>query len=340
VSPATLLSSPTALHEAFDAALVDLDGVTYKGAHAIASAPDALATAREHGMRLMYVTNNASREPETVASHLTELGIPATSDQVMTAAQAGAALMAAHVKDGARVLVIGGAGLHTAVRNEGFSIVESAADHPDAVIQGFAPHLGWKELAEATYAVAAGAAFFASNLDMTLPTERGMAPGNGALVGVVSGATGVSARSAGKPEPTMFRMAAERLQATRPLVIGDRLDTDLKGARAAQYPGLLVLTGVSSVRDAVLAPPDQRPSFLGADLTSLAEPHPAPQRDGDRWMVAQAWARVDHGVLDVGDGTPLDRARAACVAAWDAVDSGHTLAVEALPELEVISEYG
>lgn len=335
MSAATLHSTDTPLVEAFDAALVDLDGVTYQGPHAIPSAPPALAAARAAGMQLIYVTNNASREPETVAAHLTELGIPCDVDHVLTAAQAAAALMARTIPEGASVLVVGGDGLHTAVREAGFTIVDSAADEPAAVVQGFAPHVAWKDLAQATFAINAGARYFASNLDATLPTEHGMAPGNGSLVGVVTTATGVTPLSAGKPEPAMFQLAAERIGAARPMVIGDRLDTDLKGARAAGIPGLLVLTGVSSVRDAILAPPDQRPSFLGADLTCLAQAHPAPQREGDRWHLAGAQAWIERGALILEGGAGIDQARVACAAVWDAVDSGTDVAVDDLPEVRV-----
>jgi HAD superfamily hydrolase (TIGR01450 family) len=333
----TLLGTAGTLASAHDVALVDLDGVTYKGPHAIPSAPPALAAARAAGLGVMFVTNNASREPGDVAAHLSELGIPAAEAEVLTAAQAGAAMLTEHVAVGAKVLVIGGMGLRTAVLNEGFVLADAAADRPDAVIQGFAPDLGWTQLAEAAYAINAGAKYFATNLDLTLPTERGMAPGNGSLVAAVSTATGVTPPAAGKPEPGMFRLAARRAGAQRPLVIGDRLDTDLKGARAAEIPGLLVLTGVSGVTDAILAPADQRPSYIGATLATLAEVHPEPRQDGNWWHVGDARAHVVEGRLLVDGGRDIDRVRAACCAAWAAADSGEHLLIETLPHFAVAS---
>ncbi|MFN3866829.1 MAG: HAD-IIA family hydrolase [Demequina sp.] len=339
-----LSGSDVPLQVAFDAALVDLDGVAYRGPHAIPTAPLALAEAREAGMRVVFVTNNASREPETVAQQLTELGMPATSDEVMTAAQAVAALMLESVAPGSSVYVVGGAGLRTAVTQAGFTIVDAAEPVPDAVVQGFSPDVSWRELAEASYAIRAGARFFASNKDLTIPNERGVAPGNGALVNVVVTATGVEPPGAGKPEPAMFRLAAVKAHALRPLVVGDRLDTDLKGARAAQMPGLQVLTGVDGVREAILAPPAHRPSFLGRDLTALAIAHPHPVRDGDRWRVRAATAWVDGTTLhvDESDAGPdgLDGARAACAAAWEAADSGRAVRVESVPGREVTSPHG
>lgn len=333
----TLIGSDEPLATAYDVALVDLDGVTYKGPNAIPTAPRALAAARAMGLRVVFVTNNASREPGEVASHLTELGMPATESEILTAAQAGAAMLTDHLAQGAKVLVVGGRGLRTAVAAQGFEIVDSATAHPNAVIQGFAPELGWAQLAEAAYAINAGARYFATNLDLTLPTERGMAPGNGSLVAAVVTATGVTPPAAGKPEPGMFQLAAKRAGAERPLVIGDRLDTDLKGARAAGIPGLLVLTGVSDVREALTAPKEHRPSFIGADLRTLEEQHPTPRQDGTWWHVGEARAHVVEGRLLVDGGSAIDRVRAACCAAWAAADAGERLLVETLPHLGVAS---
>ncbi|GAA4833821.1 HAD hydrolase-like protein [Luteimicrobium xylanilyticum] len=331
---AGLRGSDRPLVELHDIALVDLDGVVYKGHEPVPHAASSLTRAREGGLALQFVTNNASREPETVAEQLTSLGIATRPDEVFTAAQAGAALLTTRLAPGARVLVVGGAGLHTAVRAAGYVVVESATDRPDAVIQGFAPTLGWADLAEAAYAVAGGAWFVATNLDFSLPTDRGYAPGNGALVGAVQAATGVRPDSAGKPEPTMYRLAVERTGARSPLVVGDRLDTDLAGARAAGYPGLHVLTGVSSARDAVLARPGERPDYLGADLRALTEAHPLPTRAEAWWACRGAGARVVDGALEVrGDG--VDAARAACAAAWDAVDRGEALDADTVPALAV-----
>ncbi|MDN4479393.1 HAD-IIA family hydrolase [Demequina muriae] len=339
-----LRGSDEPLFTAFDAALVDLDGVAYRGPHAIPSAPPALAAAREAGMSVVFVTNNASREPETVAAHLTDLGMPAEVDEVMTAAQAVAALMRESLDAGASVYVVGGAGLRTAVTQAGYRIVDAAEPTPDAVVQGFSPDVSWREMAEASYAIRAGARYFASNKDLTIPNERGVAPGNGALINVVVTATGVEPPGAGKPEPAMFRLAAAKVDAELPLVVGDRLDTDLKGARAADMPGLQVLTGVDGVREAILAPPAHRPSFLGRDLTALADPHPHPEREGARWRVRAATAWIQGGVLrvDEADAGPdgLDGARAACAAAWEAADGGATVTVESTPGREVRSSHG
>ncbi|MBD5787720.1 HAD-IIA family hydrolase [Cellulosimicrobium terreum] len=333
-----LLGSDVPLAEHYRLALVDLDGVAYRGHDAIPHAADGLVGARDRGMHLVFVTNNASREPESVAQQLTDLGIPTGADDVMTAAQAAAALLRTRLEPGARVLVVGGAGLVTAVRAAGLVVVDSAEEDPVAVVQGFAPEVGWEQLAEAAYAVQRGAWHVASNLDLTLPTARGFAPGNGSLVGVVRAATGVEPDSAGKPSPTMYRLAVERAGAGDPLVIGDRLDTDLAGARAGGYAGLHVLTGVSTARDAILAEPALRPHFLGEDLRCLLEPHPAPRQEADGWWrCGSDAARVHGGALDlhVEREVGIDTARAAAAAAWAAVDAGLALDPGTVPDLAV-----
>ena len=325
---ATLLGSAVPLHDAFDAALVDLDGVTYRGPGVVPSAPAALEAARNAGMRLVYVTNNASRTSDDVASHLTGVGIPAAPGDVFTAAQAAAAILADRYAGGGRILVVGGAGLREAVEATGLTVVETAADAPDAVVQGWSPDVGWRQMAEASYAVRAGAYFLATNLDLTLPNDRGIAPGNGSLVRAVATASGVEPESAGKPEPGMYIKAAERAGAKRPLVVGDRLDTDLGGARAAGFPGLLVFTGVSQALDALRAAPGERPCFIGDSISALGEVHPAPEfRDGWWWVAASA-ARVEAGGLEFSGDRGMDRLRAGCVAAWDAADKGERIHIE------------
>ncbi|WP_069387619.1 HAD-IIA family hydrolase [Cellulosimicrobium cellulans] len=335
---AGLLASEEPLARRYDLALVDLDGVAYRGHDPIPHAAESLTGARSAGMRLVFVTNNASREPGSVADQLTGLSIPATADEVMTAAQAAAALLRTRLEPGARVLVVGGAGLVTAVRAAGFEVVDTADAEPVAVAQGFAPELGWRQLAEAAYAVQRGAWHVASNLDLSLPTERGFAPGNGALVGAVRAATGVEPDSAGKPTPAMYRLAVERAGASAPLVVGDRLDTDLAGARAGGYPGLHVLTGVSTARDAVLAAPGLRPDYIGEDLRSLHQPHPAPEPRADGWWACgDSAVRVEDGRLrlDVAGPATVDTVRAAAAAAWEAADAGRPVEEAGVPDLPV-----
>ncbi|MDI9885574.1 HAD-IIA family hydrolase [Streptomyces sp. HNM0645] len=309
--------------EEYDTALLDLDGVVYAGPEAVPHAVDALHRADRAGMRLAYVTNNASRTPEDVAGHLTRLGVPTGPDAVVTSAQAAARLVAEQVPAGAAVLVVGGKGLHEALREHGLRPVGSLADEPVAVVQGFDPGVGWPELAEASYAVVAGLPWIASNTDLSLPTDRGRAPGNGALVGAVRAATGAEPQVAGKPMPVMHRESMLRTAARRPLVVGDRLDTDIAGAVNGGVDSLLVLTGVTTAGQLLAAGPQERPTHVAADLRGLLTPHPAVTPGPGHAFHCGGWlARTADGrLLLEGEGPdPVDALRALCAAAWTAGD--------------------
>ncbi|MFQ6172163.1 HAD-IIA family hydrolase [Oryzobacter sp. R7] len=306
------------LSKRFDAALVDLDGVLYVGRSAVEGAPEAVQAARRAGMRVAFVTNNASRTPEVVAEHLTELGIAAVAADVVTSAQAAATLVAELVPPGSRVLVVGGAGLEEALKERGLRPVWSADDEPDAVVQGFAPDVGWRQLTEGALAVRAGLPWVASNLDLTVPTPRGPAPGNGTLVGVVARATGSFPLAAGKPELPLHREAVRRTGSERPLVVGDRLDTDIEGGNRAGVPTLLVLTGITTPLDVVMAEPSHRPTWVAETLPDgLLRPHPPVVRRGGTWSCGGWDCRLGDGVIHVaGAGPRIDALRALSVAAW------------------------
>jgi HAD superfamily hydrolase (TIGR01450 family) len=317
-------ASGQALNEVYDTALLDLDGVVYAGGSAIAHAVGSLAAARAGGMHLAYVTNNALRTPDAVATHLTELGIPTGAGDVITSAQAVARLIAEQVPAGARVLVIGGEGLRVALRERGLEPVESADDDPAAVVQGFGgPELPWGRFAEACYAVACGVPWFASNTDLTIPSARGIAPGNGAAVEVVRIATGAEPQVAGKPLPPMHRETILRTGAKRPLVVGDRLDTDIEGAFNGGVDSLLVLTGVTDGAQLLAAPPQHRPTYVDADLRGLLTGQQEVSVVDGGFRCGGWTARADAERLELnGDGTSLAGLRALCGAAWTAAGDG------------------
>jgi HAD superfamily hydrolase (TIGR01450 family) len=288
----------------FDVLLADLDGTLYAGRAAVPGAVAAIVGAAERGVRTSYVTNNASRRPSDVATHLAELGFPATTEDVRTSSQAGAAMLAAQLPAGAKVLVVGTDALREEVARRGLTPVDEAAG-ADAVVQGHSPDTGWRQLAEATLAVRNGAVWVATNVDPTLPTDRGPMPGNGSMVQVVMTASGREPQVAGKPAPTLITEALAASGRERGLVVGDRLDTDIEGGNAAGLPTLLVLTGVSTALEALEAPQRQRPTYIGADLAVLTED---PGTDG--------WA-VEGGELR-GSGDPVAGLRALCAAHWAA----------------------
>ncbi|MEV5557698.1 HAD-IIA family hydrolase [Nonomuraea wenchangensis] len=322
------------LIDGYDTLLLDLDGVVYLGSRAVPGAPAALGEARARGVRLAYVTNNASRTPAAIAAHLRELGAPATAEDVVTSAQAAARLIAERVPPGSAVLVVGGSGLRMAVRARGLRPVSTAFEAPVAVVQGIAPGLSYGLLAEGALAVRQGAWFVASNGDSTMPTGRGELPGNGAMVRAIATATGVEPVYAGKPDPPLHRESMIRTGARRPLVVGDRLDTDIEGASNAGVESLLVLTGVATAADVLTAEPRHRPTFVAEDLGALHADYPE-VRDG----ACGGWqARWHDGVLQLeGDGSRIDGLRAACDAAWAAAGEGRVEEDAVKPVLERIA---
>lgn len=253
----------------FDVLLFDLDGVVYVGEDPVPGAIEAIESARAQGARCIYVTNNASRTPVQVAAHLRHLGIPADPEDVVSSSMAGATLVADRISSG-EVLAVGGEGVSAALIERGFTPVSRFTDSVRAVMQGYGPNVGWQDLAEATFAVRAGLPWIATNLDSTFPSARGIAPGNGALVQVVAQTAGRGPDAvAGKPEPALLQEAIRRTGATRPLMIGDRLDTDIAAGSRLGMPTLLVTTGISTATEAMNASGDLRPTYLAADLSCL-----------------------------------------------------------------------
>jgi len=280
-------------------------------------------------MRLAFVTNNASRDPAAVAAHLVALGVPAVADEVVTSSQAAATVLAERLGVGASVLVTGSAALRSAVEGIGLRVVTSSDDRPDAVVQGYSPDLRYADLAEAALAVRAGAIWVATNTDSTLPSARGLLPGNGSLVALIATATGRRPIVAGKPELPMHAEGVRRTGAKNPLVVGDRLDTDIEGANVADTDSLLVLTGVTAAADLVDAPVEHRPTFIAADLMGLVDPQPDVEADGSATRCGGWTASAGHvdgrtAINVEGDGRAIDGLRAVLTTAWSARDAGAT----------------
>lgn len=310
----------SALCRRFDVGLYDLDGVIYSGTESIAHAADSVGSAVDAGMQAAFVTNNASRTPEQVADRIHQAGVAATTEQIITSAQVAADVLAARLPAGSPVLVVGAEGLHKAVADRGLGVVAAASDGPAAVVQGHDPDTSWRRLAEATAAVRAGALWVATNRDSTLPSEMGILPGNGAFVKVLADVLGRQPDVvAGKPDRAMHQASVRRTAARSPLVIGDRLDTDIEGAVNAGCPSLLVMTGVTTPDLLYAAEPNRRPTFLAADLRGLLEEGRSFE-DAAADRSAGAWAADKNGsVTHVGEGDQsdeLDLLRLLCALSW------------------------
>jgi HAD superfamily hydrolase (TIGR01450 family) len=281
-----LKTSESALLECYDLAMFDLDGVIYVSGRAIDGVAERLQRVREAGVHLAFVTNNAARPPEVVARQLRDLGVDAEASDVVTSAQAAAREVAALVPTGSAVLVVGGEGLEVALRERDLRPVSRLAYGPLAVVQGFHPDIGWRQLAEGSYAASRGLPWVVSNLDLTVPTADGIAPGNGTLVAAIQAVVGHPPDVvAGKPYRPLFDETVRRIGAERPLVVGDRLDTDIEGANRCQADSLLVMTGVTDVAALCRADPLRRPSYVAWTLEGLVTAHQAPRRDGGSWVL-------------------------------------------------------
>lgn len=321
---------PKSLVSEYDAVLADLDGVVYEGGNAIEWAVESLNELSRLGLTIGYVTNNSSRKPETIAAQISNYGITVTSDQVVSSGQTGVELLSTLIPKGSRVLVVGGEGLRAYTEAGGFTLVNDSLDNPDAVIQGFAPDVSWRHLAEAAFSIQNGAKWVATNQDWTIPQERGLAPGNGTLVSAVHTAVGILPLVAGKPEVAIFKTAINRFSVKKPLFVGDRIDTDILGANRAGIDSALVLTGVSDAKELLAAPKDSRPKFILDDLRDLFTSYqqPKPTRYGYRLRDAEV-ELLDRKIRVIqGDEKSTDVLRCACAVIWESGLAIHALDVQ------------
>ncbi len=317
----------TTLVQEHDCLLLDLDGTVFRGHEPTAGAVETLAAVTS---RMLYVTNNASRSSDEVAQHLRAMGFAAAPDDVVTSAQSAANLLADRLPAGAAVLVVGTESLAAEIKNVGLKPVRQWADGPVAVVQGHSPETAWPDLAEAALAIRGNALWVAANVDRTLPSERGLVPGNGSMVAALQAATDREPTVTGKPQPRLMTDALSRGNFRNPLVVGDRLDTDIAGANAAGLPSLMVLSGVSTASEAVRAVVGERPHYIAADLRSLYDhadalrvgPHPA-------WRVEVGEATVTIHSTGSEPRDSLTVIRATANAVWNSDLSGQPFAIVA-----------
>jgi HAD superfamily hydrolase (TIGR01450 family) len=255
----------------YDAFLFDLDGVLYRGDRSVAEAGEAVAALRSMGKGVAFVTNNSSRTPDAVAAHLESVGVAARPDEVETSALTAAAELPGR---GVRTaFVIGEDGVRTALTTAGIDLADDVdhADGVDAVVIGWDRSFTYEKLLAASVAVQRGASLFATNADANYPAPDGSTwPGAGSLVAAVETAAQVRATIFGKPNAPIFEAARRRAGGGRPLVIGDRVDTDIEGARRLAWDSALVLTGISGREDLEAA--GLAATYILDDLSELLAP--------------------------------------------------------------------
>jgi 4-nitrophenyl phosphatase len=253
--------------------LIDLDGVVYTGRDPIPGAGDFLAEARRRGVKFLLVTNNSTTSPELVAERLRTMHIEVSPQEILTSAQAAAAYVRTRAGRGARVRIVGEAGLIQAVEEEGLVVVKNGKASADWVIAGLDRAFNYDKLTGATRAIMAGAHFVATNADALLPVEGGQVlPGAGTIIAAIQAATTVEPVVVGKPELGLFEHGLRRLGGRRPdqvAMIGDRLDTDVVGGQRAGLRTILVLSGVTTPAEARTA--STQPDAIAPDLAHVAD---------------------------------------------------------------------
>ena len=253
------------LAERYDCILFDLDGVLYRGERAIEAAPPTMAELRRRGVRVVFLTNNSSRTPEQVAHKLRSHGIDADPSEVVTSALATAELLAG--RGGGRAFVIGMDGVRDALAAAGIEVMDGEPESADLVVVGFDGEATYERLKTASLLVERGARLVATNADASFPAADGLWPGAGALLAVITTTTDAEPEIVGKPFAPLFESGRRRGGGGRPLVVGDRLDTDIEGAAKLGWDAMLVLTGVSSRAEAEAGP--LRPTVIAEDVSAL-----------------------------------------------------------------------
>lgn len=339
-----LQGSERTLAERYHLALLDLDGVVYRGKNAVDHAADSIQQAEQAGMMIEYTTNNSSRFQRIVADQLIGFGLKVEPWQVITSSVVAARMVAKAVPAGSRVLVLGAEHLREEVERAGLVITDDPTSKPAAVIQGWYPDMTWQMMANVAFAVEAGVTYFVTNRDLTIPRELGIAPGCGSMIQAVITATGVEpVASAGKPESYMYDEARElnasegndMVSKEESIAVGDRLDTDIEAGNRGGYDSLAVLTGVTNPHELMLAPAHLRPTYVAKDLRGLNETMPLPTSIGNGcWVCGNARAAYDKvdNAIRVGDPASINALRAAICLAWQLQDNGTDMTSVALPE--------
>ena len=326
------------LGTAFDAIGFDLDGVVYRGPVAVPGAPEAINELRRRGVRLGYVTNNAQRAPGLIAEQLVGFGIDCSADDIVTSAQATAHVMGDELPPGAEVLIVGSSALADEIAGVGLKPTFERSATAAAIIVGFDPGLTWEDFNEACYAVQAGAKYYACNDDLTRPTDKGIAVGTGAILLAMRQPLGVTPIMGGKPARPLLDEARRALNAQHPLFVGDRLDTDIEGARNAGWASLFVLSGGHGPADLLAAPPPQRPNYLAADISGLLDAPRIAVADGEGWRCGSAVATAAGGIAAITGPltSPTDRLDALWALAnlvWQRADQGESVDCGPFPSL-------
>lgn len=320
---------PAALMDRYDALLLDLDGVVYRGDQPVPAALEILPEARRRGLAILFLTNNSARTPAQVARKLNGLGVDAEPRDVLTSAVATGALLLRENLAGRTAFVIGEAGIREALEQAGVRLLEGEPDRADLVVVGWDRGVDYAKLRTASLLVERGARLVATNADASYPAPDGLWPGAGAILSAVTTTTGAEPLVVGKPGRPMFEAAAEATGAASPLMVGDRLDTDIGGAAVMGWDSLLVFSGAAQPADLLRS--SVLPTYVAADVSVLSRDVPAVRFRGasESDLPAVADLLRSSGLHDDGVRGRLDQT----VVGERRDDSGQALATACLEQV-------
>jgi 4-nitrophenyl phosphatase len=236
--------------------ILDMDGVLWHGDIPMRGLADFFDTLRQHNIQFVMATNNASKTPQQYVEKLAKFGVVVAQDQIFTSAEATGDYVLGKYEAGVNVFVVGDVGLQEAIQTRGFRLlsveeVMGGGETAVFVVAGFNPNATYPQMAAGALLIHKGADFIGTNPDLTYPSEYGPLPGAGSFLAFLQAATGVEPTVIGKPGPLIFQMAMQKLGGTRQntAMVGDRLETDIAGGKAAGIQTILVLSGISQRAD-------------------------------------------------------------------------------------------
>jgi 4-nitrophenyl phosphatase len=254
--------------------ILDADGVLWKGSTPMPGLNEFFDTLRNLNIGFVVATNNATKIATMYTERFKGYGVDVPPEQVVTSAEATASYLRETYPAGTAVYSVGTTGLNEALKAQEFTLVtEDEAFNgaqAEVVVAGFNPHATYRLMAMGAHLINQGARFIGTNPDPSFPSEMGPLPGAGALLAFIQTGTGVKPTTIGKPGPIMFQQAVKRLGGTREntAMVGDRLTTDILGAKNAELNSILVLSGVTKLED--VKTQNIEPDFIFADITELA----------------------------------------------------------------------
>lgn len=254
--------------------ILDMDGVLWRGNEPMPGLADFFDTLRQHGIGFVMATNNASKTPQQYVAKLAQFGVTVSEAQIFTSAEATGDYLQHTYEPGVKAFVVGDVGLVTAVRSRHFQLLSvdevMGGETAVFVVAGFNPNATYPQLAAGALLIQKGAHFIGTNPDLTFPSEYGPLPGAGSFLAFLQAATGVEPVVIGKPGPLIFQMAMAKLGGTpqNTAMVGDRLETDIAGGKAAGIQTILVLSGISQLDDVAQANGLQ-PDFIFEDIREI-----------------------------------------------------------------------